>query len=106
MPYGEIEPFQTPAFRAPRPLAVLNPHVPPWLESIVARALAAAPDERYESYSEMLFDLENPSRVRPFYPPGTPLLERHPLLFYKIGFFGLLATTLGLLLVIAHLTHP
>jgi serine/threonine protein phosphatase PrpC len=106
MPYGEIEPFQTPAFRAPRPLAVLNPHVPPWLETIVARALAAAPDERYESYSEMLFDLENPSRVRPFYPPGTPLLERHPLLFYKIGFFGLLATTLGLLLVIAHLTHP
>jgi len=106
MPYGEIEPFQTPAFRAPRPLAVLNPHVPPWLESIVARALAAAPDERYESYSEMLFDLENPSRVRQFYPPGTPLLERHPLLFYKIGFFGLLATTLGLLLVIAHLTHP
>jgi serine/threonine protein phosphatase PrpC len=102
-PYGEIEPFQTPVFKIPRPLAELNPHAPLWLAAIVARALAAAPEQRYESYSEMLFELENPGKVRPFHPPGTPLLERNPLLFFKIGFFLLLATTLGLLLVVAHL---
>ena len=103
LPYGEIEPFQTPVFRGARPLTALNPHAPSWLEAITARALAVAPEQRYESYSEMLFELENPAKVRPFHEPGTPLLERDPLLFYKTGFFLLLAVILGLLLVIGHL---
>ena len=103
LPYGEVEPFQTPVFKPARPLAALNPHAPPWLEAVVARATAAAPEQRYESYSEMLFDLENPAKVRPFHRPGTPLLERNPLLFFKIGFFLLLAVTFGLLAFIAHL---
>ena len=105
LPYGEIEPFQTPVFKTARPLAALNPHAPPWLEAIAARAIAVAPEQRYESYSEMLFELENPAKVRPFHQPGTPLLERNPLLFYKIGFFLLFAVTLGLLVVISHLLH-
>jgi serine/threonine protein phosphatase PrpC len=102
-PYGEIEPFQTPVFKAARPLAALNPHAPPWLETIVARALAVTPDQRYENYSEMLFELENPTKVRPFHQLGTPWLERNPLLFFKTGFFLLLAVTIGLLLVIINL---
>ena len=103
LPYGEIEPFQMPVFRSARPLAALNPHTPLWLEAIAARALAVSPERRYESYSEMLFELENPAKVRPFHQPGTPLLERNPLLFFKIGFFLLLGVTLGLLVVISHL---
>lgn len=103
LPYGEIEPFQTPVFKAARPLAALNPLTPPWLETIIARALAVAPEQRYANYSEMLFELENPMKVRPFHQPGLPLLERNPLLFFKIGFFLLLAVTFGLLLVIFHL---
>jgi serine/threonine protein kinase len=103
LPYGEIEPFQTPVFKTARPLSALNPHAPLWLEAVAARALAVAPEQRYESYSEMLFELENPAKVRPFHLPGTPLLERNPLLFFKIGFFLLLAVTLGLLAVIAQL---
>jgi serine/threonine protein phosphatase PrpC len=103
LPYGEIEPFQTPVFKSARPLAALNPHAPLWLEAIAARAIAVAPEQRYESYSEMLFELENPAKVRPFHQPGTPLIERNPLLFFKIGFFLLLAVTVGLLAVIFHL---
>ena len=103
LPYGEIEPFQTPVFKTVRPLTALNPHAPLWLEAIAARALAVAPEQRYESYSEMLFELENPVKVRPFHQPGTPLLERNPLLFFKIGFFLLLGVTIGLLGVISHL---
>lgn len=103
LPYGEIEPFQTPLFKTVRPLTALNPHAPLWLEAIAARALAVAPEQRYESYSEMLFELENPAKVRPFHQPGTPLLERNPLLFFKIGFFLLLVVTIGLLGVISHL---
>jgi len=100
LPYGEVEPFQQPSFRSARPLTALNPHAPPWLEAIVARAIAVDRAQRYETYSEMLFELENPAKVRPFHRPGAPLLERNPLLFYKIGFFVLLAVCLVLLFLL------
>ena len=105
LPYGEIEPFQTPVFKPARSLMALNPHVPLWLEAITSRAISAEPQLRYENYSEMLFELENPAKVRPFHRPGTPLLERDPLLFFKISFFVLLVITFGLLLIIAHLLN-
>lgn len=100
LPYGEVEPFQKPTFATARPLMALNPHAPPWLEAIVARAIAVDPDLRYETYSEMLFELENPTKVRPFHRPGAPLLERNPLLFYKIGFFALMVVCLVLLVLL------
>jgi serine/threonine protein kinase len=96
LPYGEVEPFQRPAFTALRSLTALNPHVPPWLEAIISRALAVDVERRYEGYSEMRFELENPAKVRPFHRPGAPLIERNPLLFYKVGFFVLLLVTLVL----------
>lgn len=100
LPYGEVEPFQQPVFAAAKKIAALNPHVSPWLETVVARALAVDSALRYETYSEMLFELENPEKVRPFHRPGAPLLERNPLLFYKTGFFILLAVCLALLLLL------
>lgn len=96
-PYGEIEPFQTPVFRSPLRLASLNPHTPSWLESVALRAVAVVPGDRYQTYSEMKYDLENPERVRPWFRKDTPLLERNPLLFYKCGFFILLLISLTLL---------
>jgi serine/threonine protein kinase len=95
-----VEPFQKPSFGSARPLTALNPHAPLWLEAIVARAIAVDPAQRYETYSEMLFELENPAKVRPFHRLGAPLLERNPLLFYKIGFFVLLAVCLALLFLL------
>ncbi len=85
-PYGEIEPFQTPVFRAARPPAALNTNIPPWLEAVVLRAIAVKPEERYDNFSEMKFDLEHPAKVQPFFRRDTPLLERDPLLFFKIAF--------------------
>ncbi len=85
LPYGEIERFQTPRFdRAPRQPSRVNPAVPGWLEAIILRALSVDPARRYEAYSEMLFDLEHPAQVKPFYHAGAPLLERDPVLFYKL----------------------
>ncbi|HEY0548140.1 MAG TPA: bifunctional protein-serine/threonine kinase/phosphatase [Verrucomicrobiae bacterium] len=85
-PYGEIEPFQTPVFRAPRSPSARNALIPPWLEAVVLRAIAARPEQRYQSFSEMKFELENPTKVRPFFQHNAPLLERNPVLFYKIAF--------------------
>ena len=96
-PYGEIEPFQTPAFRAAKRPSQLNPNVPPWLDAVVLRAVAPRPEERYQAFSEMKFDLENPTKVQPWFPRDASLLERSPLRFYKVGFFLLLATNLYLL---------
>jgi serine/threonine protein phosphatase PrpC len=101
-PYGEIERFQTPRFHDPKRPGKLNANLPPWLESVLLRSLAREAPGRYQHYSEMLFDLANPGLVSPFHSKNQPLLARDPLLFYKIGFFVLLATTLALLLVILH----
>lgn len=97
-PYGEIEPFQTPSFATRKRPGQLNPNLPPWLESVILRAIAIKPEDRYLNYSEMKFDLDNPEKVRPWFHRSAPLLERNPLLFYKIGFFLLLALNLYLLL--------
>ena len=96
-PYGEIEPFQTPVFRAPLRLTKLDAHIPPWLESVALRAVAVTPEERYETYSELKFDLDNPGQVRAWFHQDTPLIERDPLKFYRAGFFILLIACLILL---------
>ncbi len=100
-PYGEIEPFQTPAFGRPKLPTSLNPNLPPWLESVLLRALAPEVEDRYQHFSEMKFDLENPAKVKPFIQLGAPLLESNPLLFYKTGFFILLALTVYLLITLS-----
>ena len=96
-PYGEIERFQTPLFGQAKAPTRLNPNLPPWLESLILRAIAVDPARRYRHYSEVAFDLANPVRVEPFFQTDTALFERDPLLFYKTGFFILLAITIGLL---------
>ena len=92
LPYGEIEPFQTPTFKNPKRCIKLNSNIPTWLDSIIMRAIATNPDERYVHYSEFLYELKSPDRVKPFFTKGVPLIERSPLTFYKTGFLILLAT--------------
>ena len=83
-PYGEIERFQTPSFeRQPKPVNRLNSTVPDWLAVVVARAVQADPAQRYQSFSEMLYELDNPEKVAPLHAKHAGLLERDPVLFYK-----------------------
>ncbi len=83
-PYGEIERFQTPHFAAPRSLAKLNAAVPPWLDGVVHRALLADPERRYQHYSELAYDLAHPDKVEPWPAREPGLIDRDPLLFFKI----------------------
>ncbi|MEO7598786.1 MAG: protein phosphatase 2C domain-containing protein [Opitutus sp.] len=83
-PYGEVERFQTPRFDSnPKRLSRLNPAVPPWLESVALRAVAADPAHRYQNFSEMAYDLDHPQKVAPYHRKDAALLERNPLRFYK-----------------------
>lgn len=101
-PYGEIEPFQTPKFKTPKPIRQLNRNVPAWLEAVIMRAIALNEDERYEHYSEMLFDLTHPDQVQAYHDRSKPLLERNPLAFYKWGFWIMLSLNIVLLTIAFH----
>lgn len=58
LPYGEIEVFSRPEFGEPAPPSRSRPTLPPWLESIVLRAVAKDPVDRFEVVSELVHHLE------------------------------------------------
>jgi serine/threonine protein phosphatase PrpC len=97
LPYGEIEPFQTPSFKKPKNPTLINPKIPKWLESIILRAICKEQDCRYKNYSEMVYELENPQNVKPFYDKSISLIEREPVLVYKIGFILMLIVNIFLI---------
>jgi serine/threonine protein kinase len=85
-PYGEIEPFQQPTFKTAVPTTKLNKNIPDWLNSIIFRSIETNNEKRYKNYSEMLFEINNPNKVKPYFDSTKALIERNPELFYKIGF--------------------
>ncbi|MBU1657706.1 protein kinase [bacterium] len=97
-PYGEIEPFQTPTFREPKKPSTYNNNIPEWLDSVILRSIARDKEHRYAHYSEMMYELRSPHKVKPFFPKNTSLIERSPLTFYKGGF--IVMTLLNLLLLL------
>jgi serine/threonine protein kinase len=99
-PYGEIEPFQNPSFHIPpKPVDAINSTVPEWLSIVILRMVHFDTEIRYKYFSEVLFDIQNSDKVEPIYSKDTPLLERDPLKFYKIGFWIMVSTNLLTLLI-------
>ncbi len=90
LPYGEIEPFQTPSFKNAKNPSHYNPKIPDWFESIIMRAICLDPMCRYKNYSEMKFELENPPKVKPYFDKSVSLIEKEPLLVYKSAFIIML----------------
>lgn len=97
-PYGEIEPFQTPKFKPSKRPSKLNSNIPKWFEAIIMRSIAVEKTLRYTHYSQMMFELKNPEKVKPFFRKDTPLLERNPLLVFKTLFYSSLILNFILLL--------
>ena len=57
--------------------------IPAWIDGVLSKAVHPNPLKRYETLSEYLYDLRHPnkaflSKTRP------PLVERHPVLFWKV----------------------
>jgi len=82
-PYGEIEPFQTPNFKRTKRVREFNKNVPEWFESIILRAVEIDSSNRYQHYSEIGFELTHPQKVKPYFNPDIPLIEREPVKYYK-----------------------
>jgi len=95
-PYGEIEPFQTPSFKQAIVPSKYNKNIPNWLDSIIMHSIELNPEDRYNNYSEMLYELENYQQVVPYYDKSKPLMQRDPLKFFKIGFYVEFYILLGL----------
>jgi len=60
--------------KKPPPMRELNPDVPPYLEPIVARCLALAPEDRYRTVRELIDDLDRASHGS----AATPALPAQP----------------------------
>ena len=83
-PYGEIEPFQTPRFGDPIPPARYRPDIPEWLESVILKGVARAPQDRFETAEEFLLALERGAQRPLRIARRTPLLKRDPSLGIKL----------------------
>ncbi|AKF25952.1 protein kinase [Sulfurovum lithotrophicum] len=86
-PFGEIEPFQNPSFdKTPKHPTKYNAKIPEWLESVILRAVETNLDKRYHNYSEMLYEIDNPEKVRPYFDKNLSFIERNEMMVYKVGF--------------------
>jgi serine/threonine protein phosphatase PrpC len=99
LPYGEIEPWQVGRYRRdPVPPSRVRPEVPIWLDHLLAKAVARQAEQRFETAEELLLALER-GASRPLQSPAaTPLLQRDPAAWLKLG-LGL-SLMLNLLLLI------
>ena len=100
LPYGEIEPFQTPNFKKPKSPSHYNNKIPNWLESIILRAICVDSSCRYTNYSEMIYELKHPQKVKPYFDKSVSIIEREPVLVYKVAF--IVSFVLNLYLIIKH----
>jgi len=69
--------------------------IPAWVDDAIRKAVAPDPFERYAELSEFVYDLHHPNqaflnKTRP------PLIERHPVMFWKIVSFVLLVAVIVL----------
>jgi len=98
-PYGEIEAFQRPRFGVPVGASRYRPDLPEWIAQSLERAVAADPDQRFETAEEWLLLLEQGERrslsVRP-----RPLLEREPLKVWRTLALVSLVVNLVLLVLV------
>ena len=85
-PYGEIEPFQNPTFKEAQKPSKYNSNIPDWLDSVILRAISLSKERRYEHYTEMMYELKSPNKVKPYFNEKASLIERSPVMFYRVGF--------------------
>ena len=77
-----------------------NAEIPAWVDGALRRAVHPDPYKRYESLSEFTFDLRHPN-AKYLNASATPLIERNPLLFWKL-LAAILACIILLLLISQH----
>ena len=98
-PYGEIEPFQRPRFGEPVPPTRYRPDMPIWLENLLLKAVARKAADRFETAEELLLALERGANRPLNAPAATPLVQRDPLIVWRLVAMASLVLNLLLLYV-------
>ena len=75
--------------------------IPVWVDAALALAVAKKPSERTDALSALVEDLKRPNTALGFDRP-RPLLERNPLLFWKVLCALLAIAVVGLLVARSH----
>ncbi len=96
-PYGDIEPFQTPQFKIAKFPSSINPKIPKWLDAVIMRAIEIDPKKRYSHYSNMLYEINNPQKVKHYFGATTTLIERNPILVCRVVLIISLLANIGIL---------
>lgn len=71
--------------------------LPVWLDAALRKAVHPDPGKRYDELSEFVYDLRTPNRDLVAAQERTPLIQKNPLLFWKLCSFGLAVLALYLL---------
>jgi serine/threonine protein kinase len=74
---------------------------PAWVDGALAKAVSVDPEKRYAELSEFIYDLRHPNAE--FAAAPRPILERNPLLFWKLTSLVLSLVAAALLLRLAGL---
>lgn len=83
-PYGEIDPTHPAKFGEPERPTRWRSEIPGWLENILLKAVARDPADRFETAEEFLLALSR-GASRPIAAPAKrALIQRNPLLFWKV----------------------
>ena len=94
-PLGETPPGERPHFGPIPPLSAYRDDVPAWLNAAVLRTISFYRDDRFADLDEFIYELER-GNLHAAPTQGRPLIERNPLLFWK-----LLSAVLAALLVLS-----
>lgn len=83
-------------------IQITNPELPLWLDMALKKACYPNPQHRYQALGEFLLDLTQPNPALIKEHEASPLIKKHPLLFWK-GATALLAllATVELMLLLA-----
>ncbi|MFA3792667.1 protein kinase [Aliiglaciecola sp. SL4] len=65
-------------------LRKFRPELPQWLDITLQKGLMTSPEQRYQAFSEFLMDLTKPNYNMLAQIQHRPLIQRHPLRFFKI----------------------
>ena len=101
-PYGNADATGRSRRDRPKALADLRPDLPAWLQSAVARAIAADPSNRFRDMMEFAVEMEEgPARSLHGTGGSQTLYQRYPVRFWQ-GLAALLALALALSLLLRH----
>jgi serine/threonine protein phosphatase PrpC len=77
--------------------------IPAWVDAALCKAVDPDPAKRYALISEFLYDLRNPNRS--LMSQRTPLIQKNPLLFWKLSSLSLLVLVGWLLYLLVSRGH-